>query len=133
VTRFLLDTHPLLWALDGDGRLPAWLVEQIDRPPERFSVSDATIWEIAIKRSTGKLDVPVDLPAIVADLGFAAAPIARHQAWAVADLPWHHRDPFDRLLIAQAQDLRLPLVSVDAAFAAYDVELLWEAPPERRT
>lgn len=127
--RFLLDTHPLLWALGGERQLPPWLHEALGDRPEQFAVSDATFWEIAIKRSTGKLDVPSDLPEVVTGLGFVAAPIARRHAWAVTDLPWHHRDPFDRLLVAQARDLGHALVSADDALRAYDVELLWDAAP----
>lgn len=128
MTAALLDTHPLLWALRGDARLPDELAEQINAAPSQFLVSDATFWEIAIKRSTGKLDVPDDLPKLVADLGFGAAPITRRQAWAVRALALHHRDPFDRLLIAQAIDLGVAIVTADAALAAYDVRVRWPAP-----
>lgn len=105
LTQLLLDTHPLLWALAGDGRLPAWLAEELDDDPSRFGVSDVTIWEIGIKRSTGKLEVPDDLPQIVEAFRFSRVPLERRQAWAVRSMPRHHDDPFDRLLLAQAQDL----------------------------
>jgi PIN domain nuclease of toxin-antitoxin system len=121
----LLDTHPLLWALADDDRIPAWLREDIGADPTRFGVSDACLWEIAIKRSTGKLRTPDDLPRIVADLGFHQVSITRAQVWAVGDLPFHHRDPFDRLLVAQARDLGVPLVTADAALSDYDVAVLW--------
>jgi len=121
----LLDTHPLLWALADDERLPAWLRADIDAEPARFGVSDACLWEIAIKRSTGKLRTPDDLPQIVADLGFAPVAITSAQVWAVRELPFHHRDPFDRLLLAQASDLDVPIVSGDASLSAYDVAVLW--------
>lgn len=125
----LLDTHPLLWALAGDARLPAPLAAAIAAAPSRFVVSDVTFWEIGIKRSVGKLRVPDDLPRVVAELGFGATPITRSQAWSVSELPLHHRDPFDRLLIAQAADLGLPVVTADAAFAAYEVAVEWPATP----
>jgi PIN domain nuclease of toxin-antitoxin system len=121
----LLDTHPLLWALADDGRLPAWLREDIGRNAAGFGVSDACMWEIAIKRSTGKLRLPDDLPRIVAELGFQQVSITRTQVWAARDLPFHHRDPFDRLLVAQARDLSIPIVTADEALSDYDVAVLW--------
>lgn len=121
----LLDTHPLLWALAADKRLPRWLTEDLEHDPTAFGVSDACLWEIAIKRSAGKLRTPDDLPAIIAELGFHHVSITRAQTWAVRDLPFHHRDPFDRLLVAQAQDLGVPLITADAAMSAYDVGVLW--------
>lgn len=125
MTRRLLDTHALLWALAGDERLPPGIRGDLDREPGDFLVSDATFWEIAVKRSVGTLDVPDDLPQIVDDLGLAAVAISRRQAWAVSDLELHHRDPFDRLLIAQARDLDVPIVTADRAFGAYDVTVSW--------
>ncbi len=121
----LLDTHPLLWALADDERLPSWLRDDIEADPASFGVSDASLWEIAIKRSTGTLRTPDDLPQVVADLGFAPASITTAQVWAVRELPFHHRDPFDRLLLAQARDLGVPIVTGDTSLAAYDVAVLW--------
>jgi PIN domain nuclease of toxin-antitoxin system len=121
----LLDTAPLLWALSADPRLPPALASDIDRDPTRFGVSDVSLWEIAVKRSLGKLDTPDDLPEIVAELGFGHVPITRRQVWAVRDLPFHHRDPFDRLLVAQARDLGVPIVSADGSMAEYDVSMRW--------
>lgn len=121
----LLDTHPLLWALSEHPDLPEPLATAIDADPSRFLVSDVTLWEIAIKQATGKLQVPDYLPEIVAELGFGAVRIARRQTWDVRKLPLHHRDPFDRLLIAQARDLGVPVVTRDAAFDAYDVAVVW--------
>lgn len=121
----LLDTQPLLWELAGDERVPGWLRDDIDRDPSRFGVSDVCLWEVAIKRSVGKLQTSADLPRTLADLGFARVAITRSQVWAVGDLPLHHRDPFDRLLIAQAQELSLPLITTDSAMSAYSVPTLW--------
>jgi PIN domain nuclease of toxin-antitoxin system len=121
----LLDTHPLLWALADDDRLPAWLREDVGADASRFGVSDVCLWEIAIKHSTGKLRTPDDLPQIVADLGFHQVSITRAQVWAVRDLPFHHRDPFDRLLVAQARDLGVPIVTADEALGGDDVAVLW--------
>jgi PIN domain nuclease of toxin-antitoxin system len=121
----LLDTQVLLWALSGDDRLPAWLSEEIARNAPSFGVSDVSLWEIAIKCSTGKLRAPDDLPDVVAEVGFHQVSITSGQVWAVRNMPLHHRDPFDRLLIAQARDLGAPLVTADRALAAYDVAVLW--------
>ena len=125
MTTHLLDTHPLLWALAEHADLPDSLAVAIDADPSQFLVSDVTLWEIAIKQATGKLQVPDYLPEIVAELGFGGVRIARRQTWDVRKLPFHHRDPFDRLLIAQAQDLDVPVVTRDAAFDAYDVTVAW--------
>jgi len=127
VIEALLDTHVLLWTLAGSTEVPGSLARRIDAAPSAFGVSDASIWEIAIKRSTGKLTVADDLPQIISSLGLSRVPITRRQAWAVRDLPFHHRDPFDRLLIAQAVDLQLPLISADGRFTAYGVATGWPA------
>ncbi len=121
----LLDTHPLLWALSADARLANWLAEDIERDPTMFGVSDVSLWEIAIKTAAGKLRIPDDLPRIVADLGFHQVPITLAHVWAVRDLPLHHRDPFDRLLVAQAVDLGVPIMTADAAVSSYDVAVRW--------
>lgn len=88
-------------------------------------VSTASLWEIAIKAALGKLDVPDDFPAQVEQLGFHPLSVTADHAWLVRRLPHHHRDPFDRLLIAQAQIERLPIVTADTAFDAYDVAVVW--------
>jgi PIN domain nuclease of toxin-antitoxin system len=121
----LLDTQVLLWALGADERLPAWLGEAINGDASSFGVSDVLLWEIAIKRSMGKLRAPDDLPDVVVDVGFHRVAITRSQVWAVRDMPFQHRDPFDRLLVAQARDLGTPLVTADPAIAAYDVPVVW--------
>ena len=121
----LLDTHSLLWVLAGDERVPPWLGADVVRDPARFAVSDVSFWEIAIKCSTGRLRAPDDLPDVVAELGFGQASITRTQVWGVRGLPMHHRDPFDRLLVSQAIDLALPLVTADVDISRYDVAVLW--------
>ncbi|MGI8576002.1 MAG: type II toxin-antitoxin system VapC family toxin [Egibacteraceae bacterium] len=122
---WLLDTHALLWVLAGDDELPAWLIKTVERDTARFGVSDATMWEIAIKRSTGRIDVPKDLPRTVSRVGFVTVGITTDHVWAVHDLPFHHRDPFDRLLIVQARHLGVPLVTADEAIAEYGVTTVW--------
>jgi PIN domain nuclease of toxin-antitoxin system len=121
----LLDTQVLLWTLAADARLPSWLVNSLADDAGSFGVSDVSLWEIAIKRSTGRLKTPDDLPQVVVEVGFRQVVITREQVWAVRDLPWHHRDPFDRLLVAQAQNLGVALVTADSAVSAYDVAVLW--------
>lgn len=122
--RQLLDSNALLWFVWGDRRrISAALRARIE---EGALVSLASIWEIAIKKALGKLEAPDDLPDRIQQLGFELLPVEVEHAWAVRDLPHHHGDPFDRLLIAQAQVERLPILSSDSAFAAYDVQVIWD-------
>jgi PIN domain nuclease of toxin-antitoxin system len=120
----LLDTHALLWFLGGDEQRIAEAVRS--RIEDGGIVSSASIWEIAIKKGLGKLDAPDDLPERLGELGFELLPINADHAWRVQELPMHHRDPFDRLLIAQAQIERLQILSADPGFADYEVEVVWE-------
>jgi len=122
--RQLLDSHALLWfALGNRRRISPPLRARIE---EGATVSTASLWEIAIKSALGKLDAPEDLPARVEEMGFELLPVTEEHAWHVRSLPHHHGDPFNRLLIAQAQLERLPIVTADPAFAAYDIEMVWE-------
>jgi PIN domain nuclease of toxin-antitoxin system len=125
VSRLLVDTHTLLWALARVEALSPDATVAITDPGNDAFVSAATVWEIAIKRSVGKLEVPDDLPEIIAARGFTWLPVSSAHAWAARDLPMHHRDPFDRMLIAQAQCEQLAIVTADADFAAYDVDVVW--------
>lgn len=119
----LLDTHVLLWFLTGDRkRIGSSLQARIEDGSAMVSV--ASIWEIAIKAALGKLEAPRDLPQRLEELGFEPLQIAPAHAWAVRELPHHHNDPFDRLLIAQAQVERLPIVTADPSFDDYDVEIV---------
>lgn len=121
--RLLLDTHIVLWAMADDARLPAALRDAIAQAEALF-ISAATVWEVTIKSALGKLDVPPDLFDRALAAGAQPLPITWTHARAVAGLPSHHADPFDRLLIAQARTDDLALVSVDRQFRAYDVALL---------
>jgi PIN domain nuclease of toxin-antitoxin system len=118
----LVDSHALLWFLAGDERLGA---SNRGRIEEGATVSAASIWEIGIKAALGKLDAPDDLPDRVLDFGFDLLPITAEHGWRVKLLPFHHRDPFDRMLIAQAQVEELAILTVDPAFASYDVAVTW--------
>ena len=125
----LLDTHTLLWFVEDSpalsGRAKA-AIEDLDNTPAYSIVS---VWEMAIKISVGKLAVsrPLypELARLLRERGFEQLQISYRHASEVARLPWHHRDPFDRLLIAQASVENLPIVSVDEVFDDYAVTRLW--------
>jgi len=118
----LLDTHVVLWWLSDDPTLAAELKDRLDHEPDVY-VSAATIWEVAIKQSIGKLK-PDDLPERVRDSGFRHVDITAEHGIAAARLPLLHRDPFDRMLIAQAKTEHLTLVTRDAEIAKYDLDIL---------
>jgi PIN domain nuclease of toxin-antitoxin system len=120
----LLDAHALLWWLaDDDGLAPA-ARRAIADPMSDVLVSAATVWEIGIKRSLGKLDAPTDVIGGIDKAGFDGLPVTLADADLAAGLPPHHRDPFDRMLVAQASRLGAVLVSRDPAFGPYDVAVL---------
>ena len=119
----LLDTHVVLGWLADDPTLAAVLKDRIDLEPDVY-VSPATIWEVAIKQSIGKLTQPTDLPERIRDSGFRELPITFAHGIAAGRLPLIHRDPFDRMLIAQAQLEELTLVTRDADIQKYDVDVL---------
>ena len=119
----LLDTHVVLWWLTDDPTLAAEIKERLDHEPD-VHVSPATIWEVAIKQSIGKLDKPADLPERIRDCGFRHLNITAEHGIAAGRLPLIHSDPFDRMLVAQAQVEHLTLVTRDAEIPKYDVETL---------
>ena len=125
--QLLLDTHVLLWSLAGDERLGERAVDLIEDGRNVVYVSAASIWEISIKRSLGKLRVPGDVLAEVDAASFIRLPISFEHADAVAALPALpdlHADPFDRMLIAQARTDRLTLMTHDVVMRRYDVQLI---------
>jgi PIN domain nuclease of toxin-antitoxin system len=123
--RLLLDTHILLWWLGDDRRLKAPERSAIANPDAIVHVSGATAWEIAIKKSLGRLDLDIDVLEREIEAGaMVELPIRWRHAGAVGALPRHHDDPFDRMLVAQASIEGLVLVSYDQAFRKYDVPLL---------
>jgi PIN domain nuclease of toxin-antitoxin system len=124
--RLLIDSQALLWHVLDDPRLGPTPTAAIEAADAEVLVSIASLWEIAIKSGLGKLQAPDDLPERVQQLGFELLPITATHAWRVRGLPHHHRDPFDRLLIAQAQTDSLPIVTADQAFADYDVTVIWD-------
>lgn len=130
--KVLVDTHALLWATaepERLGRAARDLLEDVD--VDAF-VSVASVWEAAIKCSLGKLSLSLPLPELVArhvvGRGFRLLPVEAHHALAVERLPWHHRDPFDRLLVAQAALEGLVLISRDEALDPYGVRRVWDSP-----
>jgi PIN domain nuclease of toxin-antitoxin system len=120
--RILLDTHVLIW-WDENARLSRAARDAIESADEVY-VSAVTGWEIALKASLGKLRPVRTVADAIADSEFTELPLRLLHTEALARLPWHHRDPFDRMLIAQAQSQRLTLVTRDRAFAAYDLPLI---------
>lgn len=118
----LLDTHVFLWWLDDPKLLSKAARDVIGAGKNTVYISAAVAWEIAIKRSLGKLDAPDDFDAAMAKNRFLPLAITITHALAIIKLPGLHRDPFDRILIVQAQCESLTLVSRDPLFASYDVE-----------
>src|SRR5262249_44817102 len=132
-TRLLLDTHALLWALGDPRRLPALVVDSLRDPDNDVYVSAVSTWEIAIKAALGKLEA--DLAATVRALraaDFEELPITIAHTVRVRTLPDQHRDPFDRLLVAQALEDGLTIVTHDPLVAAYPVSTLWHPSPRPR-
>ena len=121
--RLLLDTHVVLWQLQGSVRLGARARQAIADANE-LSFSTVSFAEIGIKAGAGKLTVPSNLHDHVLDSGVTVLGLAPEHGLAVAGLPLHHRDPFDRLLIAQAQTEGLTIVTADERFPAYDVDVI---------
>lgn len=122
--RLLLDTHVLLWWLDDSPALSAQARDLISLGATEVFVSAISAAEIAMKSSVGKLRVPADLEQQLDRNAFTPLPLRLRHGLAAQTLPLHHKDPFDRLLIAQAQTEDLTLVTADRMLAAYDVRIL---------
>lgn len=127
--RLLLDTHAFLWWVADDERLSRRARAAMASEANTCLLSAASAWEVAIKASIGKLDVGGDVARFVGEQvalnRFVALPIGLDQAARVAALPLHHRDPFDRLLVAQALTEDAAIVSADAVFGRYGVKRVW--------
>ncbi|HEV7672410.1 MAG TPA: type II toxin-antitoxin system VapC family toxin [Thermoanaerobaculia bacterium] len=121
--RLLLDTHVFLWWQSESVRIKPETRQSI-LEAELVFVSAASVWEAAIKSSIGKLRLPAPVHEGFGNSGFEMLPVTFSHAAGVADLPFHHRDPFDRLLIAQARAESLVLVTRDREFEDYPVEIL---------
>lgn len=127
--RLLLDTHAFLWWVADDAALSPAARRAIANRENECLVSAASAWEIAIKVSIGKVSLGSDVRRFVPDQlsanGFEPLPVSVAHATRVASLPFHHRDPFDRLLAAQALEERVAIVSADAIFRRYGVKRVW--------
>jgi PIN domain nuclease of toxin-antitoxin system len=124
VTNLLLDTHAFIWYSENDPKLPESIKIDIENA-DRVYLSIASLWEIAIKLSIGKLSLRSNYESIETSLepaGIELLPISFADTVQVMNLPLHHRDPFDRILIAQSINHSLTLVSCDNAFAAYSIQ-----------
>ncbi len=128
--KILLDTHDVLWFLLDDPRLSVVALGLITNPANQKLISPASYWEIAIKIRLGKYTLPVDFEPFMTDQiarnHFTIVPITVANTAVLTTLALHHRDPFDRLIVAQAMVEGVPLVSADSAFDAYRVTRLWD-------
>jgi len=130
-SRVLLDTHVFLWAASDPERLSGAARDAIEDPANDVFISSAVIWEIVIKYALGKLQLPAPpasyLPPRLRDLGFRELPIKHEHALTLTTLPMHHRDSFDRMLIAQARFEGMTLITADPHVALYDLKFLTAA------
>jgi len=127
--KLLLDTHILIWLIDGNQKLNQTSRQAIEDESNSLHLSIASLWEIAIKTSLGKLELGIPLEQILTNFilpsGIEILPIYHSHLLVLQTLPFHHRDPFDRLLISQAKSESLILVTEDSMFEQYEVEILW--------
>lgn len=127
--RLLLDTHAFLWFVLGDARLSDAARSHIEDANNVKYLSVASVWEMAIKSSTGKMIFHRPLADLIAELlernGFDLLPIGLDHVLAVEAMPFHHKDPFDRLIVSQSLGEGLRLVSIDATVDSYGVDRLW--------
>ncbi len=125
----LLDTHALLFAWLESSSLSAKAREIIENPGNELYYSQASVWEICLKYKIGKLPLPESpqmyLPACMQRMGMARAELTDAILYRSAELPEHHKDPFDLILIATAQSMSLPLLSKDRQIQKYDLEVIW--------
>jgi PIN domain nuclease of toxin-antitoxin system len=126
--RLLLDTHAFLWFAAGDPRLSRPARTAMEAEGTELCISTASVWEMAIKASLGRLTLPGPVDTYLAEKieeGYRMLPVTWSQAAVVERLPFHHRDPFDRLLVAQALAERCPIVTRDRVFRKYGVGVVW--------
>ena len=127
--RLLVDAHTVIWAVDDPSKLSSQAVTALQDPGNDLLLSAGTIWEIAIKVGLGKLSLSMPyrdwMNQAIIDLGMMVLPITVEYADVQSNLPKHHGDPFDRLLVAQAQVESMALVSADTGFDPYGINRLW--------
>jgi PIN domain nuclease of toxin-antitoxin system len=132
--KILLDTHAFLWFIAGDSQLDVYARQLIEEPGNERYLSVATVWEITIKSSLGRLTIPTPPSTLIREHVWANAidllAITAEHFDTLHTLPYHHKDPFDRLLIAQAMHEGMLLITKDPAFDAYGVQIAW-SPPEK--
>jgi PIN domain nuclease of toxin-antitoxin system len=121
----IVDTHAALWFLEADSRLSRVARETIEGELIERRLSAVSVWEVAVKISVGKLTVPPSFYRLLYEQGLSPLSVTDRHARLVADLPMHHRDPFDRLLVVQAQVERMSILSSDVKLHAYDVDVIW--------
>ncbi|MFP4258157.1 MAG: type II toxin-antitoxin system VapC family toxin [Desulfovermiculus sp.] len=121
--KLFLDTHVLLWWLDDSPNLFDAERNAIADPNNLIVVSAVVIWEMRIKQSLGKLEISTDSYPVIRDQGFELLSITADHAYAAGGLPMHHRDPFDRMIIAQARLEKLCIITHDNMFSKYDVSI----------
>ncbi len=127
--RVLLDTHVLIWLVEGDKNLSNVARSAIEDEDNSLYLSIASLWEITIKLSLGKLDLQLSVDEMVESFlipgGIEILQIETSHLSILRNLPLHHRDPFDRMIIAQAKSEKMTLISADGMFDLYGVNLLW--------
>ena len=123
--RLLLDTHAALWWIGGDRRLGEQARAELEDDANEVLLSAAVVWEVAIKRSLRKLEAPGEFAGTLLQADVRGLPVSVEHASLVERLPWHHRDPFDRLLVAQASVEGAALVTADEGLRAYGVPIVW--------
>lgn len=125
---YLLDTHVWLWLLEAPGRIRPDLLAEMRDPGTQLFLSAVSSWEVAIKWAVGRISLPESpvtyVPRMMQTSGVGGLAVGHSHALAVAALPRHHADPFDRLLITQSQLEAIPIVTADPAFDVYDVEIV---------
>lgn len=135
--RLLLDTHTFLWFIGGDERLPRVARDMIADIANEVLFSVASLWEIAIKTSLGRLTLGRPFEELIPEQlilnRIEVLPIGLDDLGEVVKLPFHHRDPFDRLIIAQAVRKGLPIVGKDGEFSMYPVRLIWDHDAGQKT
>lgn len=125
---YLLDTHTFFWTLDNPKKLSARVLGIIEDPSATLLVSIASPWELAIKTNKGRIDarrILDQMEKVIGSGGYQLLDARLSHVIAAGFLPLHHKDPFDRLLAAQALELRVPIVSCDSTFDAYGVRRIW--------
>lgn len=124
----LLDTHTLLWFIEGSNLLSQKAKQEIENENAFNFVSIASLWEIAIKVSLGKIELKTSFNQIdnkLAENGFEIIPVTFEDTLIISGLPFHHRDPFDRIIIAQAITNKMIIISKDDQFSLYEAKVIW--------